>query len=298
MLKLPFIHYFKDKTSLINSYYIALIPMLLFGFYKNGILLFTNNIITFKSLIIPLYFYIISIIISFIISKILKEDYKENILIALISISTISLNSNIIIFPILLFVTLFIIKVLKNKLKLTINWLSFIHLSLLLSLLINSYSYLNIGETLDIFNYNLFDIFLGHGVGGIANTSTLILIFSLIILSLNKFYKKNIPIASSTTFITINIIYIFLTKNYSHLNLLLNGTVYFVFIFIVPDFNSSPCHPISHIIYGILVGFVVGILAITFGLNEMIYIGILLISLLSPVIDKIINKKLYLAPKQ
>jgi len=187
-----------------NSYYIALIPMLLFGFYKNGILLFTNNIITFKSLIIPLYFYIISIIISFIISKILKEDYKENILIALISISTISLNSNIIIFPILLFVTLFIIKVLKNKLKLTINWLSFIHLSLLLSLLINSYSYLNIGETLDIFNYNLFDIFLGHGVGGISNTSTLILIFSLIILSLNKFYKKSIPIASSITFITIN----------------------------------------------------------------------------------------------
>ena len=70
MSKIPRIHYYKDRRHLINTYYLALLPLIIFSIYKNGILLYTNNLINFSHILIPLYFYIISIIISILISLI------------------------------------------------------------------------------------------------------------------------------------------------------------------------------------------------------------------------------------
>jgi len=190
MLKGPFLHFKKDSKSITNSYFIALIPLLIFSFYKNGILLYCHNLIDFKDIFIPIYFYILSIIVGIIIAIIHKESPKEYILSSLIVTSTISLNSNMLIFPILLFVSIFIMKYLSNLKKITFNYISVVRILLILSLLINSYSYLNVLEKIGKFNYDLFDIFLGYNIGGIATTSTFIIIFSFLILLANKFYKK------------------------------------------------------------------------------------------------------------
>ena len=37
MNKLPYIHSPKNAYDLLNNYLLALIPLLIFGFYKNGI---------------------------------------------------------------------------------------------------------------------------------------------------------------------------------------------------------------------------------------------------------------------
>ena len=105
---MSYIHYEKDKSSLIHAYYLALIPLFLFGFYKNGILLYQNELISFIDMFIPLYFYGISILIGFLIAMIRKDSKKEYILYGLILACTISMNTNMIFYPILLFVSLFI----------------------------------------------------------------------------------------------------------------------------------------------------------------------------------------------
>jgi len=284
------IHYHKDKKDLIKSYYFALIPVLLFGIYKNGILLYQTELLNLKSIFIPIYFYIISIIIPIIISKITKTNYHENIILSLICVSSISVNTNIYIYPLLLFVLLFILNYLQDKLPNHLNKTAIVRLFLILSLFINSYSYLNIGEKLNKFNYNLFDIFIGHGLGGLANTSTLILLFSFIILSFNRFYKKIIPIMASLTYLVFSSILILITKDYSYLETIMCGYPYFAFIFIAGDIYSSPYDKKGMIIYGIIIGFFTSIFCL-FIKYEGVYISIFLASILIHFINKITLKK-------
>ncbi len=291
MNKIPMLHNLKDKNSLINAYLIALIPLLIFGFYKNGLLLYNNNLLNLKNALIPLYFYFISIVIAIIISLILKEDTKENILVCLILSASISINTNMFLYPILLFVLLFIIKYLNKNNYIKFNSLSLIRIFLLLSLFIGTYSYLNIGEKLAKFNYNTLDIFLGYGIGGIGTTSILILILCLIFLSFNKYYKKTIPISASISYIIIMSILLFLTKNNNFTLYLLNGNVYFSFIFMAADMYISPYSNSGKVFYGFLIGIFTAFLSLNKYYLEASFISILIISLIIPLINKFTNKK-------
>lgn len=291
MNKLPLIHYELDQNSLIKRYYFALIPLLLFGLYKNGILLYQADLISFKDLFVPVIFYVVSVIVGLLLSFIVKENPKYNILICLICAASISINSNILIYAILLFVVLFIVHYLASHTHLTFNSVSLVRLFLLLSLFFNSYSYLNIGEKLNKFNYNLFDIFLGHGPGGLASTSLFFLIISFIILALNKYYKKIIALSSSLVYLALGFIYILISHNNSFLPALFNGTIYFSFIFIAADINISPYSNKGMFYYGLLIGILTFVLGIVLNIYEASYISIFCMSLFIPFINKIINKK-------
>ena len=48
----PYIHYKNGKKELINLYFIAIIPLILYGIYKNGILLYINDLINIKEVFI------------------------------------------------------------------------------------------------------------------------------------------------------------------------------------------------------------------------------------------------------
>ena len=278
MIKIPMLHNSSDKTDLIKKYYLALIPLILFSIYKNGILLFNNNLISFSKVLIPIYFYGISILVGFLVSKILRDDIKENILICLIISCTISINTNILFYPIVLFTSLFIGKIIVNKTKIKFNVESFVRLILILALLLNAYSYLNIGEKLNKFNYSFLDIFIGFGPGGIATTSAFITIISLIVLSSCRYYKKAIAIASST-------------KNHDYLNILLSGINYFSFVFIAPELYITPNSKEGMIAYGAIIGILSCFISYLGLRYEASYISTLFISMFIPIINKINNKK-------
>ncbi len=291
MNKLPYIHSPKNAYDLLNNYILALIPLLIFGFYKNGILLYQNNLINLKSLFIPLYFYFISIIVAIAITYFTKENFKENLLICLLCSASISLNTNMIIYPILLFVLLFIIKFLNTRKNIFFNSTALIRMFLILALLLNSYSYLNIGEILNKFNYNAFDNFLGFNIGGIATSSLFLVIISFIILSFNKYYKKEVAIFASLSFILTSLVCFFIIKNNSNLSLLLNGTVYFSFIFVGADFKITPYSKKGMILYGIIIGISASLLSLVLNFNEVGYISIFIASLIIPLINTLNNKK-------
>ena len=291
MNSIPLIHYKKDQNSLLNTYFLVLIPLIIFSFYKNGLLLYQNNLIPFKSLFIPLYFYLISIIVGLAISLLFKEPKKNNILICLILSLSVSINTNMLIYPILLFIMLVLTKYLKTKLKIPFNDLALIRLFLILSLLLNSYSYLNIAEKLHKFNYNLFDTFLGFAKGGLATSSLLILLICLLILSFNKYYKKYIAISSSLAFFLTTLIYSNLTNNPSLLASVFNGTPYFGFIFLATSLEVSPSSYKGMFIYGLFIGILTSFFVIFFNFYEASYLSIFLISFLIPLINQWTNKK-------
>lgn len=289
MNKLPYLHYGKDKNSLVKTYFIALIPLLLFSFYKNGILLYQNKLISFIDMFIPLYFYIISILVGFLVAHLNKSDKREYVLYALILACTISINTNMLLYPIVLFVSLFIASFLQKKKE--FNLLASTRILLILALLLNSYSYMNVAEKIEAFNYNYLDIFIGYGVGGLASNSLFCCFIAFLILSFNKFYKKVIPIASSFSAFIVFILLFFITKNEIYLENLLNGSLYFAFVFVGTDLYVSPYTKMGKIIYGLVIGLFTVLLSIFVPIYEAPYLVILLVSLFFSVFDKIIPKK-------
>ena len=289
MNKLPYLHYGKDKNSLVKAYFIALIPLLLFSFYKNGILLYQNKLISFIDMFIPLYFYIISILVGFLVAHLNKSDKREYVLYALILACTISINTNMLLYPIVLFVSLFIASFLQKKKE--FNLLASTRILLILALLLNSYSYMNVAEKIEAFNYNYLDIFIGYGVGGLASNSLFFCFIAFLILSFNKFYKKVIPIASSFSAFIVFILLFFITKNEIYLENLLNGSLYFALVFVGADLYVSPYTKMGKIIYGLVIGLFTALLSILVPIYEAPYLVILLVSLFFPIFDKIIPKK-------
>ena len=132
-----YLHYEKDKKSLIYTYFWALIPLILFSFYKNGILLYQNNYISFIDMFLPFYFYLVSMGIGYLVALIKKENKWEFLLYSLIISCTVSINTNMFIYPVLLFVLLFIMSCISEKksFNLVSGVRVFLVLALLLSLL-------------------------------------------------------------------------------------------------------------------------------------------------------------------
>lgn len=283
------LHYNKDKNHLVNTYYIALIPLLLFSFYKNGILLYQNDFISFWDMFLPFYFYIIGGLVGFLVAWISKRDIKEFVLYGLILSCTISINTNMIVYPILMFVSLFVSSYLS--LKKEFNILASTRLFLLLALLLNSYSYLNVAEKLNAFNYGVFDLFFGYGVGGIASNGLFFVLLAFLILSFNKFYKKIIPMVASLVFFAFFLFLFLITKNISYLDLLVNGSVYFGFVFVGADLYVTPSTKKGMTLYGTIIGLLTTILALFLPIYEVAYLSIFLCSFFVSVFDRFFEKK-------
>lgn len=283
------IHTKRDKRNLIKVFYIALIILIAFGFYKNGIYLYIHDLISLFDVFIFIYFYVISILIGFILAKLMNINKGEMILFSLIVTSTLSINTNLIIYPILLFISLFISFYLAKRWE--FNPLVLAHLLMIIALFLGKYQYANIGESLEIFNYNLFDIFIGFGVGGISSSSLLLVLLSFLILASNPFYRRNIPIASFLSFIIILLGVFFITQDLSYLEKLLNGNVYFGFVFIATYLYSGPDTKKDTFIYGLALGIISALLVFIIPIYEAYIVAIFLCSIIYPIIHKIYIKK-------
>ena len=247
------------------TYLISLIPLILFGLYKNGISLYIKGYIgmleMFKPLLLLLLGSIIGISVNIIYEKYIKKS-KNNLIDIIFSsfhpiygilISCISsINTNIILFTIITFIILFISKFINLK----INLISLTSLIIFFIMNIaNKFSFLNIYESSNNFKMDAIDYLFGKGSGGIFTTSILLLIIIFIILYNSKVYKKNIPILSTITFTILVIIYCIINKDIGNImNMLFTNGILFSFIYIATDPISSSYTKIGTNIYSIVVG--------------------------------------------
>lgn len=246
-----------NKTKKIILTYIYLfIPFILYSLYKNGYLLYKDNLINVFSIFKPIYLIVISIILLYIFNKyIYKNKYNLFDLINIILITMcISPNINYILFILLISLYLF--------LRLIIN-INLVSLIILISYLFTSI--MNIGESTYIYELSIIDIFIGRNISGLCTSSILLILISLFVLSTSIYYKRIIPIISIIGYIGLSIIYYIITKDNS---LLFNSIYYFsvVFISTIPEY--SPSNNKDMIIYSII-----------------LFIGSFLISLINPYIS-------------
>lgn len=277
-----YIHSKNTIDKYVLKYIYGLIPLVLYGIYKNGLILYNANLINFLSIFKVLYLIVISLIIYIIFSIITKRKLKLNL--ELLSILIISLfmpySINLIIYSISLFVLLFIDHYLSKILK--YNNISFIILGIILILVIfNKYNYLNPLELTNNYLYTFLDLLFGRNPGGIATSSIIIGIILIIYFSIFTIYKQNIAISSIIVFLLLTGI-----LNNFNINSLLNSNAILSFILIAPELKNTPVSIKGTIIYGSLIGIISGLLCQYVSFYVGSFLAIFIISLIYGILHK------------
>ena len=273
-----------DSKSFIKLLLLLMVPFALYGFYKNGILLYKKDLINLFSLFKVPFLVCISIITTYIFKKLFKEDFISYRLLLNIFISIITpAKTNIIVFIVLLV----LLNILYKFKKLNIP-LIYMILYIITSYLFKNLSYQNIYEESVVHNYTLTNYLFGCGSGGISNTLTIYSILSFIYLITKFEYKKHIPITAFVVYyvlITIS----FLLGNNADINFTLNNNLIFAFVYLNTISIFTPYTKGGNYIYG----FALGLFTFLFSfldINIGVYITSLILSLCYPLFDKIILK--------
>lgn len=276
----------KEETNIkkiINYLYISIIPLLIFGFYKNGIKSY-SGILMFHPLALDLIGFISGALVSIILEK--KKPFESFYpLYGLLSASLVFPNTSLIIFGIICFISLFIYKKIgKNSFNIVCI------ISLIVILISNFYepSYLKIAINNNI-NLDGLDYLLGKGSAGLNASCTLLALISYAYLSSKPFYKREIPLYSFLVYNILMVIYLSFIGDINSLfvRLLSNGTI-FSLVFISTMGTTS-----SHTYRGrICYSFILGILmfALSFGFPSLAVISaIFLTSIMHKYIDKLLK---------
>ena len=279
--------YLKSKNNenkILVKYILLLIPFLIYGFYKNGILLYKGEYVNIFYMFKPLILTIIAILISYLFTKYKKEDFISyrlylNILSSLIVLP----NTNMFIYLIILF----LVNILYTFKKINISLITIL-LLIIVSMIFSKYSFLNVYEESVNHSYSITNYLFGNGSGGISNTLFIYSILVFIYLICDFSYKKHIVVTSLTVYYILLIISFVLFKKFDY-NLLLNNNLVFSFIFlntisIFTPYTKGGCY---------LYGFILGLISFCFSfidINLGVYLISLILSFISLYFDKLILK--------
>lgn len=248
--------YLTRKTS--NKFYeglllLILLPIIGFSLYKYGYLDYSKGLVSLLASFKVLWLLLINIIITFISSNLLKDNYPykyyETIVLTLL-------------LPIRIPYIIDIIGVLVYNLirkYLYTYHLNNIAISKLLItfclMILNKNNYLSFYQEQVSSLYTTSDLILGASIGSIGSNNLVILILCYLLLCNVIIYKKDIPWYAILGYTMTLGIYVLINNNLIYLmKLTLNSTVLFSIIFGSSINISSPVGRKLRRIYGLLVG--------------------------------------------
>lgn len=282
-----FLHNKENIAKIIKRYLLCLIPLVLYGLYKNGFLLYSRDLISlfesFKIIILLL----ISIGIYFLVDKLIfhqKKFWTFDLLYLLIIPLFMPPNINAGIYTIGLFISFILANLIEKKFK--FNKMAFCKLIIILLLVIfSNYSYANAGENLNIYSLNLWDNLWGRNIGGIASTNIILGLLIFLVFCITNNYKTIVATSSLVTFIVIS-----LCLNSFDITVLTSSSAILAIILLSIDSFSTPHTKKGMLIYGILAGLITALLTKFVNLDEGVFISTLFLSFFASTLDKILEK--------
>ena len=284
------------KTKITNKkiiliYYFNIFLLTFYSVYKNGILLYHKDLVKFSYIFKPLFLVIMAILITYIVNYLylkyikndndyltkIKNDYSP-IYFAILTLC-LPININSILFVLIITALSFINILFKQK---NFNAIAIYKLLIILMLLIaNKYSYLNIYELNVDTALTSLDMFLGRSIGGIGTTNTLLLIITFIIFITIPSYKKEIPVCAFITSLILSIIGTLFGFSFIYnIKELLNSEFLFAIIFLATIPEYSPIKDKDRIIFGILIGLLSFIFNKVFNPFEGVFLAIILTNII------------------
>ncbi len=277
---------------------LLLLPMILYGVYKNGLFLYINKYTNLYGLFRPLIFIFggafIGAMVNVIYELIFNKKNNNNPTIREILFSSfhieygiilgclVSINTNVLVFFLSVFGLLMVSKFFKNRVN--IMCVIFITIYAIQTLVLKNFDYMNIYESNKLFEYNILDYIIGKNVGGIASTNILINLLVFVLLSVTNNTKTSIGILSMITSLFLFSVYC-MFANVNIGNVFFQYGYIFIFTFVATDYVTSSYTILGMRIFGIVVG------ALTFAfyfVNPILapFIAVLLTSFLNNLIDR------------
>lgn len=276
----------REETNIkkiISYLYISIIPLLIFGFYKNGIKGY-DGIFILHPLILDLVGFASGALVSIILEK-KKPLTSFYPFYGLLSASLVFPNTSIIVFGLICFISLFIYK------KINKNNVNIVCVIALIVILISNFyetSYLNLVINSNT-NLDGLDYLLGKGSAGLNASCTLLSLASYLYLSTKAFYKREIPLYSFLTYSILMFIYLSFIGDINSLfvRLLSNGTI-FSLVFVSTMGTTSSYTKRGRICYALILGILMFILSFSFPSLAVIS-AIFLVSIMHKYIDKLLK---------
>lgn len=276
----------REETNIkkiISYLYISIIPLLIFGFYKNGIKSY-DGIYILHPLILDLIGFASGALVSIILEK-EKPLTSFYPFYGLLSASLVFPNTSIIVFSLICFISLFIYK------KINKNNVNIVCVIALIVILISNFyetSYLNLVINSNT-NLDGLDYLLGKGSAGLNASCTLLSLASYLYLSTKGFYKREIPLYSFLTYSILMVIYLSFIGDINSLfvRLLSNGTI-FSLVFVSTMGTTSSYTKRGRICYALILGILMFILSFSFPSLAVIS-AIFLVSIMHKYIDKLLK---------
>ncbi len=276
----------REETNIkkiISYLYISIIPLLIFGFYKNGIKGY-DGIFILHPLILDLIGFASGALVSIILEK-KKPLTSFYPFYGLLSASLVFPNTSIIVFGLICFISLFIYK------KINKNNVNIVCVIALIVILISNFyetSYLNLVINSNT-NLDGLDYLLGKGSAGLNASCTLLSLASYLYLSTKDFYKKEIPLYSFLIYSILMVIYLSFIGDINSLfvRLLSNGTI-FSLVFVSTMGTTSSYTKRGRICYALILGILMFILSFSFPSLAVIS-AIFLASIMHKYIDKLLK---------
>lgn len=276
----------REETNIkkiISYLYISIIPLLIFGFYKNGIKGY-DGIFILHQLILDLVGFASGALVSIILEK-KKPLTSFYPFYGLLSASLVFPNTSIIVFGLICFISLFIYK------KINKNNVNIVCVIALIVILISNFyetSYLNLVINSNT-NLDGLDYLLGKGSAGLNASCTLLSLASYLYLSTKAFYKREIPLYSFLTYSILMVIYLSFIGDINSLfvRLLSNGTI-FSLVFVSTMGTTSSYTKRGRICYALILGILMFILSFSFPSLAVIS-AIFLVSIMHKYIDKLLK---------
>ena len=276
----------REETNIkkiISYLYISIIPLLIFGFYKNGIKSY-DGIYILHPLILDLVGFASGTVVSIILEK-KKPLTSFYPFYGLLSASLVFPNTSIIVFGLICFISLFIYK------KINKNNVNIVCVIALIVILISNFyetSYLNLVINSNT-NLDGLDYLLGKGSAGLNASCTLLSLTSYLYLSTKAFYKREIPLYSFLTYSILMVIYLSFIGDINSLfvRLLSNGTI-FSLVFVSTMGTTSSYTKRGRICYALILGILLFILSFSFPSLAVIS-AIFLTSIMHKYIDKLLK---------
>ena len=276
----------REETNIkkiISYLYISIIPLLIFGFYKNGIKSY-DGIYILHPLILDLVGFASGTVVSIILEK-KKPLTSFYPFYGLLSASLVFPNTSIIVFGLICFISLFIYKKINKN-----NVIIVCVIALIVILISNFYenSYLNLVINSNT-NLDGLDYLLGKGSAGLNASCTLLSLASYLYLSTKAFYKREIPLYSFLTYSILMVIYLSFIGDINSLfvRLLSNGTI-FSLVFVSTMGTTSSYTKRGRICYALILGILLFILSFSFPSLAVIS-AIFLVSIMHKYIDKLLK---------
>lgn len=276
----------REETNIkkiISYLYISIIPLLIFGFYKNGIKGY-DGIFILHPLMLDLVGFASGVLVSIILEK-KKPLTSFYPFYGLLSASLVFPNTSIIVFGLICFISLFIYK------KINKNNVNIVCVIALIVILISNFyetSYLNLVINSNT-NLDGLDYLLGKGSAGLNASCTLLSLASYLYLSTKDFYKKEIPLYSFLIYSILMVIYLSFIGDINSLfvRLLSNGTI-FSLVFVSTMGTTSSYTKRGRICYALILGILMFILSFSFPSLAVIS-AIFLVSIMHKYIDKLLK---------